>query len=82
MIDCPLESYNAWDGCPRCGHGCHQGVEAAFWESLTTISSAVQVVIVEIKNPRPLSLVLFITSGAGMRLNQETGPVLFQKPNR
>lgn len=52
VIDSPLTSYK------KRGAGVHgadtavsQGVEAAFWESLTTISSAVQVVIVENKEP-------------------------------
>lgn len=54
VIDSPLTSYK------KRGTGIHgadaavsQGVEAAFWDSLTSISSDIQVVIVENKEPPP-----------------------------
>jgi hypothetical protein len=52
VIDSPLTSYKKRGaGVRGADTAVSQGVEAAFWESLTSISSDVQVVIVENKEP-------------------------------
>lgn len=52
VIDSPLTSYKKrGTGVRGADTAVSQGVEAAFWESLTSISSDVQVVIVENKEP-------------------------------
>lgn len=52
VIDSPLTSYKKrGSGVRGADTAVSQGVEAAFWESLTSISSDVQVVIVENKEP-------------------------------
>ena len=52
MIDFPLTSYKKRGaGIRGADTPVSQGVEAAFWELLTSISSDVQVVIVENKEP-------------------------------
>lgn len=52
LIDSPLTSYKKRGaGVRGADAAVSQGVEAAFWESLTSISSDVQVVIVENKEP-------------------------------
>jgi hypothetical protein len=52
VIDSPLTSYKKrGTGIPGLDRTVNQGVEAAFWESLATISNDVQVLIIENKEP-------------------------------
>ena len=52
VIDSPLTSYKKrGTGVSGADTAVSQGVEAAFWKSLTSISSDVQVIIVENKEP-------------------------------
>jgi hypothetical protein len=52
VIDSPLTSYKKkGNGVAGAGTSVSQGVEAAFWDSLTSISKDIQIIIVENKEP-------------------------------